>query len=113
MVPPIVLTIGRGRGAMRLLVAESVTMATTSEQRAALRPPNRAPGLAGRWRWSCTDFTAGQVTVTGRRRAGPLDIEIQGQVKQTRNGWSQSGWVWTVTRRADRKGTPAATDRGR
>lgn len=113
MVPPIALTIGKGRGAVRLLVAESVTMATTAEQRQAVKPPRRAPGLAGRWRWDCTDLTAGQVTVTGRRRAGPLDLEIQGQVKQTRSGWTQSGWVYTVTRRSDRKGTPSATNRGR
>ena len=90
-----------------------VETATAQEQSAAVKPPRAAPGLAGRWRWTCTDWTAGQTTLTGQRRAGPLRLEIQGVVKETRNGWTQSGWVWTVERKSDRKGTPAASRKGR
>lgn len=114
MVPDIAVSIGKGRTARRVLVTSAgVEPATAREQTAAVKPPRTAPGLAGRWRWACTDWTAGQTTVTGERRAGPLRFQVQGVVKETRNGWSQSGWVWTVERKSDRKGTPAASRKGR
>jgi len=114
MVPDIAVTIGKGRAARRVLVTSAgVQTATTQQQTQAVKPPRAAPGLAGRWRWSCTDWTAGQTTLTGERRAGPLRFQVQGVVKETRAGWSQSGWVWTVERKSDRKGTPAATRSGR
>jgi len=114
MVPDIAVSIGTGRTARRVLVtAMGVETATAREQTAAVKPPRAAPGLAGRWRWKCTDWTAGQTTVTGERRAGPLTFQIQGVLKETARGWSQSGWVWTVERRSDRKGTPQANRRGR
>jgi len=114
MVPPIAVSIGKGKTARRVLVTSAgVEMATAREQTAAVKPPRTAPGLAGRWRWACTDWTAGQTTVTGERRAGPLRFQVQGVVKETRKGWTQSGWVWTVQRKSDRKGTPAASRKGR
>lgn len=114
MVPNIALSIGKGRTARRVLVTSmGVETATAREQTAAVKPPRLAPGLAGRWRWSCTDWTAGQTTVTGERKAGPLRFQIQGVVKETRKGWSQSGWVWTVERKSDRKGTPPGSNRGK
>lgn len=114
MVPDIAVSIGKGRTARRVLVTSmGVETATAREQTAAVKPPRTAPGLAGRWRWACTDWTAGQTTVTGERRAGPLRFQVQGVVKETRSGWSQSGWVWTVERKSDRKGTPAASRKGR
>ncbi len=114
MVPDIAISIGKGKTARRVLVTSAgVEMATAREQTAAVKPPRTAPGLAGRWRWACTDWTAGQTTVTGERRAGPLRFSIQGVVKETRNGWNQSGWVWTVERKSDRKGTPPGTRKGK
>ena len=114
MVPDIAVSISKGKTARRVLVTSAgVEIATTREQTAAVKPPRSAPGLAGRWRWGCTDWTAGQTTLTGERRAGPLTFQIQGVVKETARGWSQSGWVWTVERKSDRKGTPQANRRGR
>lgn len=114
MIPAVAITSGTGKTAVRLILdGEGLTTTTAREQTAAVRPPKAAPGLAGRWRWACTDWTAGQATITGRRRAGPLTFEIQGVVKQVRTGFSQSGWVWTVERRSDRKGTPAGMNKGR
>jgi hypothetical protein len=114
MIPAVAITSGTGKTAIRLILnGEGITTTTAREQTAAVRPPRAAPGLAGRWRWGCTDWTAGQATITGRRKAGPLTFEIQGIVKQIRTGFSQSGWVWTVERKSDRKGTPAGTSKGR
>ena len=114
MVPTVAITAGAGKAAVRVVVGgQGITTATAREQAHAVKPPKSAPGLAGRWRWTCTDWTAGQTTVTGRRKAGPLRFEIQGVVKETRNGFTQSGWVWSVERRSDRKGTPPGSNKGR
>lgn len=114
MVPTVAITAGKGRGALRFLLGgDGLTVASARQQTAAVKPPRTAPGLAGRWRWDCTDWTAGQATITGRRKAGPLILEIQGIVKQTNRGFSQAGWVWTVERKSDRKGTPPGTSNGR
>lgn len=114
MVPTVAITAGKGREALRFLLGgDGLTVASARQQTAAVKPPRSAPGLAGRWRWACTDWTAGQTTVTGQRKAGPLILEIQGVVKETARGFSQSGWVWTVERKSDRKGTPPGTNKGR
>ena len=114
MVPTVAITSGAGKTAVRVVVGgQGITTATAREQAEAVKPPRFAPGLAGRWRWTCTDWTAGQTTITGRRKAGPLRFGVQGVVKQTRSGFSQAGWVWSVERKSDRKGTPPGSNKGR
>lgn len=113
MVPPIAITAGKGRAAVRLLLGADVREVSTTEQTAAAKKPRAAPGLAGRWRWTATPWAAGQTTLTGLRKAGPLLIEVQGIVAATRNGYTQRSWVWRVERGTDRKGTPPATQRGK
>ncbi|MDT9547640.1 MAG: hypothetical protein RI826_09940 [Chlorobium phaeovibrioides] len=114
LVPYLLVMTGSRKAIRRLMVPPGgPPFEVDSKEATRLLKGNKrsAPALAGRWRWTATE-AAGTVALAGVRKAGPLTVEVSGQLTQGTKGWRSSSWRWSTTRKAGRKGDPADTSSG-